>query len=458
MQKFKGWFDLNEALAGYVAAGLFGYFTEDVAKSLFGGEFETEPETEIKTPRGAVAKDKRKCAITPLSAYTRHIKQIQNFAHSGDPDKFAQVMMFSPLSAHAKFPEHWDHFPVLMMILKHWFPKDIDYTKLRYAIDSFDDKYHNLKSTINGFKFETIHSIWKQRETLMPELEQLAAKGDDVALIERLVEITGVAPVKAGFMVQLLWGRAGCIDVHNVAIYRAVFPDIASKIKDEKDWKKSRKDIEEYVQLLKELEGRGIGSRQLWDVWVNFVDTMYKAIANEGLGVYGDYGPSLDPDSPEYQALKGKGIMKSGIGGQEKDVEIPIVGGIGGKIWGMGASATHLQTEPEETLKQLYKMYHQKQTGPEEAGSIIYPTRGGKPVDPQLGLGNKPSLMHYFRPAVSASGKKLEVDLDRIKDIIGRRTQKIGKLQAADIAARKARELFGVDPYASIRQRSLFKK
>jgi hypothetical protein len=468
MRNFKSWIDINEGLIGYAVADLFALITEAQAKTarkpkkaapqapagqrnLFG---DVEEKPEVEYPKGEVEPEEGgSCPVTPLSSYAKHIKSIQAYAHDGNPDHFAQVMMFSPLSAHAKFPEHWDHFLVLMFILKHYFPKQIDdRSKLRYVLDSFDDKYHSLKSTINGFKFDTIVDIWNNRENLMQELNSIAAQGDDAALINRLVQIKGVAPVKAGFMVQLLWGRAGCIDVHNVAIYRAVFPDLANKIRDEEAWTKKSKDVEEYVKLLKTLQGRGIGTQQLWDVWVNFVDSMYKMIANEGRGVYGDYGPSLDPNDPEYGELKGKTINKSGIGGQEKGVDVPIVGGVGGKVGGAGASATHLQMDPDAAMKDLYKMYRLSQYGKEPSGSIIYPTRGGKPLDPQLGLGVEPSLLHYFSPAMSSTG---EVDPEHARRLVADRAQKVGKLQQKDLQRAAFEKRFG--PVQKSKQGKLFK-
>jgi len=474
MRNFKGWINLDEAFAGYVAAGIFTIITEAKAKKASKpnpdqpGLFD-DPEDMAQATQGGVTIRRGKpepigqeqCVKTPLSGYAKHIETIQNYAHDGNPDHFAQVLMFSPLSAHASFPSHWNNFLVLMMILKHYFPKGIDekdFEKFRYVLDTFEDKYHNLKATINGFKFRTVAEIWTHRAELMQELNQLANQGDDAALISRLVQITGVRPVKAGFMVQLLWGRAGCIDVHNVAIYRAVFPDLAGKIRDEKSWQKKKADIEEYVALLRELDKRGIGTRQLWDVWVNFVESMYKMITSHGLGVYGDYGPALDPASGEYDPLRGKSIEKSGIGKQKKNVQVPLVGGVGGSVGGMGGSATHLPMEPEDALKDFYRMYRMGQTGSEAGGSIIFPTdEKGRPLDPQQNLGVEPSLLHYFGSALG--GKELAMDPEMIRHIIAARQEGGGKLRRGAEQAEKTRQWFaarGLPPPVKTRQARLF--
>ena len=41
-----------------------------------------------------------------------------------------------------------------------------------------------------------------------------------------IAAVPGAQPVKAGFLMQLLWGKAGCIDTHNIDIYSKVFPDL----------------------------------------------------------------------------------------------------------------------------------------------------------------------------------------------------------------------------------------
>jgi hypothetical protein len=41
----------------------------------------------------------------------------------------------------------------------------------------------------------------------------------DEALLEHYLQIPGLGIVKSGFVVQLLYGRAGCLDTHNLRIY-----------------------------------------------------------------------------------------------------------------------------------------------------------------------------------------------------------------------------------------------
>jgi len=134
------------------------------------------------------------CLNTPLSAYRREIEFLKSFAQSG-PDQMAQVLIFSPLTANVSFASHWDNFPIVMNILKNFFPDKIsleavmrsplkniplnirnlsgktEYDKwpsnpskiLRLIMMSFDTPKAKLLETVAGWKFETISHIWNNR-------------------------------------------------------------------------------------------------------------------------------------------------------------------------------------------------------------------------------------------------------------------------------------------------------
>lgn len=375
------------------------------------------------------------CPITPLSGYRQHISAIQAFSMAS-PENFAQTMMFSPLSANVPFPKHWDNFYVLMLILKHYFPKKVNKEELVSVLDGFGDKYHALGHSIGGFKFDTIEYIWNNRHQLFNELPKLAAQGDDRAIISRLSQIPGVKPIKAGFIAQLLFGRAGCIDVHNLDIYGKVFPDLKDKL-DPKRWQRGEEGVEDYVSTLQDLEKRGIGTQQLWDVWVDFVEHYFKMISEKG--AYADLGSALDPDDDAYQALKGISIPKEIIGrkGEKKGINVPLVSG----KHGLGASATHLQDDPDEALKQWHKMYRKGEPGSVMASAIPFrkykTPQGDVPYDPMV-LGTQPSALHYFEPAISGN----DVDPDVIRRIIKQRQAQGGKKAAAARQASSIRSLF----------------
>lgn len=142
--------------------------------------------------------------------------------------------MFSPLSANVPFSKHWDGFNTMMAILHHYFPHKVNPEQLKEIVNVFDDKYHSLAHTISGWKLDTVAEIWSNKEKYFAALPALAAKGDDRALIAQLSKLPGVQPVKAGFMAQLLFGRAGCIDTHNIDIYTHVFPDMEDELDPQK--------------------------------------------------------------------------------------------------------------------------------------------------------------------------------------------------------------------------------
>lgn len=447
MTNFRDWVSDDEGYVGYILSSLMtevsdwlnegrvdrrklasmDFTPQKSAKGLF--DIGDEPDPEKKVDK-LVSDEGGSCEITPLSGYASHIGAIQAFAKSS-PANFAQVLMFSPLSANVPFAKHWDNYYMLMAILKHNFPDRVSREEIEHAVDSFGDKYHSLAHTIGGFKLDTIADIWSNKENLYHELNNLAKGGDDTQLIKRLSMIKGVQPVKAGFIAQLLWGRAGCIDTHNIDIYSKVFPDMdAAGDFDEKSWGKPKGGAERYVQTLNKLSSRGIGTKQLWDVWVSFVETMYVMITHHGKGYYDMQGGAMEKDAPEYDALKGIKIPKLGIGKDRGGVMVPLMGG--DKL-GMGASATHSLMDPDDALRHFYNLYSRGEiskpasmvTDPQELAARAVKFRkgpDGRSLDQNLG--SQPTALHYLSPAIGAGG---QVDPDHIRSIIRQRMEMGGK-------------------------------
>jgi hypothetical protein len=304
----------------------------------------------------------------------------------------------------------------------------------------FDDNYHSLAHTIASWKMDTISEIWSNKEKYFQELPALAAKGDDKMLIARMIQIPGVQPVKAGFMAQLLFGRAGCIDTHNIDIYKHVFPDMADEL-DPAQWqvkgdrtamdmeKEIPGEVEKYVATLGKLSQRGIGTKQMWDIWVDFVESYYQYMTEHGLGVYFPMGSAIDVKDPLYQWLAKQGpIKKSPSAGRRSkggiitgDFDVPLVSGKG-----LGASATHLQLSPEEMYRQLHRIYRMGQPGGEAATSIPFyrvrrrPSGVYEPLEKTVGMGMEPSMLHYF-------GRGSELDPDHVRDVIRQRLSSGGR-------------------------------
>ena len=382
---FKEWLCNDEV-------GISDAFLTEALKSYFISGFSIKPLFEDGSDTAGEV-----CLNTPLSGYRREIEFIKSFAQSG-PDQMAQVLMFSPLTARVSFAAHWDNFPIVMNILKNFFPDKInleavlrsplkniplnirnvkgrtEYDRwpskpseiLRLIMMSFDAPKAKLSETIGSWKYDTISYIWNNREAIYEKCMSAHASGDDRELLKILGIIPGAGAVKGGFMAQLVFGRIGCIDTHNVDIYKTVFPDLADII-NPADWdfdKKipkrdvlsgkafpvsAEKNVDNYLNVIKQLADRHIGSQQLWDVWVDFVAKFYKMVSKTGTGPYAEFGPALDPKDPALSAISGQKVTKT-IGGRK--FEVPVASG---DTSGGGASMTHLLVtkEPEEMLRGL---------------------------------------------------------------------------------------------------------
>lgn len=82
-----------------------------------------------------------------------------------------------------------------------------------------------------------------------------------VSMMKLFMKVDGLGAVKAGFVCQLTAGLVGCIDLHNVRMYKvdAKVLKISNSIKSEELY--TRK-ITDYVELC-----HNIGTEHLWDKW-----------------------------------------------------------------------------------------------------------------------------------------------------------------------------------------------
>tara|TARA_X000001316_G_C922213_1_gene37146 strand:- start:289 stop:942 length:654 start_codon:yes stop_codon:yes gene_type:complete len=84
----------------------------------------------------------------------------------------------------------------------------------------------------------------------------------DKQMMFELTKVPGLGVVKAGFVMQLMFGRVGCVDVHNLKRLRSVKLTDLSFPKSLRDETKLKK-IENYVQICK---GNN-SSEKLWNKW-----------------------------------------------------------------------------------------------------------------------------------------------------------------------------------------------
>jgi hypothetical protein len=142
--------------------------------------------------------------------------------------------------------------------------------------------------------------VWKDRESIaakiFPLMDKVNEEGSQPSDLKRLYAqtllIPGLAMPKAGFLVQLITGRLGCIDSIWSKVLRATDPDLAAQVKVTFKKKVSKKstdtgDIEKgnvlkvaqaYIDLLKVFEDRySMKSEDLWNAWVEQVNQQIKA-------------------------------------------------------------------------------------------------------------------------------------------------------------------------------------
>ena len=136
-----------------------------------------------------------------------------------------------------------------------------------YKINGLDSKY------VWGFKKDTLNYLLAHRDALYDDLMQLwltpkkelggTADSKDSAMMLRLLEVPGLGMVKAGFVMQMMFGRVGCMDVHNTRRFYKVSPkDVQLSAGVKKDATKFKK-IVSYVQLCK----NNRSTEKLWDSW-----------------------------------------------------------------------------------------------------------------------------------------------------------------------------------------------
>jgi len=149
--------------------------------------------------------------------------------------------------------------------------------------------------------------VWENRssiyENLAPLVDNVKQNPNDpsklLELYKETLKIPGLAKPKAGFLVQLLVGKLGCIDSIWSKIFKATDPEFSAKIKQivggqpnvgasEQNWAEH---AQGYIDLLKTFEeSTGVGSKELWDGWIDQVSLQIQTPGNY-MGDYVLYGP-----------------------------------------------------------------------------------------------------------------------------------------------------------------------
>lgn len=152
---------------------------------------------------------------------------------------------------------------ILTIKMPHWmWPKMME-----------DVRKHGINSKyLFGFKRKTYEYLLEHGPELYDDLMRLwrtpkkelggTVQTKDGEMMMRLLDVPGLGLAKAGFVMQMMFGRVGCMDVHNVRrLYKVSVADVtfskASKLETKK------KKVMNYVNLF-------TGARtteKIWDSW-----------------------------------------------------------------------------------------------------------------------------------------------------------------------------------------------
>jgi hypothetical protein len=300
-----------------------------------------------------------------VGGFQKHSPVLLDFAQRSK-ENFALVAMFAPLSAMTPMHFYVVHFPIIAYVLQKYFPvgkvsaEDIGgivtwLTDHLFAPDAkpparapherrVADAGWKLTATINGAKFAAIADIWNRRQELyqqyMAAMEQIRgvtgrstasepaegpldadARGRlfDVldGLFQTYAQVAGTGVAKAGFMVQLLTGGLGCIDVHNQQIYDRLADYLIQTGKRAEGRRLKgylerlqRLSQEEYKDAVAIISNNGFGSRELWNTWVDFAASLWDVVAERD-PIYAQIDRVLQTSDFPWHLLRGLRVTKS---------------------------------------------------------------------------------------------------------------------------------------------------
>lgn len=246
--------------------------------------------------------------------FLRDQPDIARFALA-NPENLASVIIFVLLTIRADFQQVMHDFPVVMMKLhtkyanknptKEEWENELKKMEKNLAAKSNPaihdpegyTKGYGLTTSAFGFKNVGIPEVWGNRDEIFQKIKGYVGgiqkngdpfDSDVVAMHKYLTQnITGLAPVKAAFVVQLIVGKLGCIDMHNVNLYsqyakymgggknKKKYEKLYGMLNPKEFSGKNEKDIQNYINVLKALEKEGANTVKLWDIWTNFVSYNY---------------------------------------------------------------------------------------------------------------------------------------------------------------------------------------
>jgi len=134
------------------------------------------------------------------------------------------------------------------------------------ALRDFDEHGSASKFAF-GHKATAIDFIDANAAEVWETADALSLAGPE-ALLSYLADLPGIGVVKGGFLAQLVWGEAGCLDMHNIERFGLDAKQFtAARFKNAKGAATRQKIIRNYLDLCADLGG----VQGLWDTWCEFV-------------------------------------------------------------------------------------------------------------------------------------------------------------------------------------------
>lgn len=179
--------------------------------------------------------------------FKEHQSKIGAFARQ-NPENFERVLQFVILTI--RMPLH----------------------RVKSDFETVNEGGEDAVGVLFGFKARAWREANQNRERLFTYLEhiwtdpELSPREKHLDMLEAMADQFGFGPVKAGFVLQLVYGISGCIDTHNLkrfGIHMRAFSNYCQK----KTRKGRRAMLSKYVDAI---EAQG-GTETLWDGWCTFV-------------------------------------------------------------------------------------------------------------------------------------------------------------------------------------------
>jgi tRNA nucleotidyltransferase/poly(A) polymerase len=247
--------------------------SEEEIKAIAGGILKNDTfnewvkmlESSIITPDYNIGDDKKK----NKDGFCSHNPEINKYAFSS-PESMFTVIAFTFFTIQRDWPDVTTRFPLFLQ----WFFEKAVNKKGKIVNPRYDDSEPFVTGTrlktraFSGKEGQHEHliNIWDNRKKIFDSLTNV--RDNEFAMLDWILRnIGGLSLVKAGFLIQLITGKYGCMDSINMRVLGKLLTVTDFKIsKTQLHTKGTQQKIQQYVSAVNEL-----GSRQLWNDWCSIV-------------------------------------------------------------------------------------------------------------------------------------------------------------------------------------------